>query len=504
MPSNAVPQNAVSTVVGYLLAKGYFNPNSPFLPQNITILGEANSANQSGLAANVAQQITNAQQAATLYGYGSPIHSMARILFPQSGQGVTVPVTVYPQAETGAAKVITITPSGNATASGTIYLNINGRETLDGGTYAVNIVSGDTPTVQSTKMQAAVAAVLGCPVIGSGTATFIATTKWKGLTANDVNITVDLNNSGIGVTYAVVNTTPGTGTPSVSTTLYNFGTAWNTIVINGYGLVANTITELETYNGVPDPIAPTGQYAGTIMRPMWAFSGSVADDPTSITNAAGRVNQVTIAVCPAPLSQGMPYEAAANMAVLCANVFQNSPQSDVIGLNYPDMPVPPAGSVPAMNSWAIRDAYAKKGCSTVEVVAGAYSVRDFKTTYNTAGEYPPFYQWVRDLNVHFNLKFRYHVKEQQVLVGKVISKNSDVVTALNVIKPMDWVTEVSALIDGAVADALIVDAAFSKSSIAVSINSTNPNRLDTTFNVKISGVARISATTVTGGFNFSN
>lgn len=508
MGSNAVAQNDIAAVLGYLLAKGFFNPSSPNLPQNISILAEANTTNQSSLSTN-AQQITNAAQAAALYGYGSPIHAIARILFPQSGGGVTVPVTVYPQLAAGssAAKVITITATGTATASGTIYLNICGREQLDGGLYQVNIAVGDTPTVISNKMRSAVAGVLGAPVIGSGTTTAIFTTGWTGLTANDVNIVVDTNNTATGVTFAVVNTTPGTGVPAITGSgvgLNLFGNAWNTIVINSYGLEATSMASLMAFNGIPDPVNPTGRYAGIVWKPFIALCGTTADDPTSITNSGVLPSNVTIAACPAPLSAGMPYEAAANMAVLFANIAQNSPQSDILNSTYPDMPPAPAGSIPQMNDYLFRQKCVTNGCSTVDYVSGQYVVKDFITTYNVAGEFPPFYRYCRDLNVHFNYKFGYRLKEQQNLVGKTLVPDSAITNVDNVIKPKQWNAIVAAYNLDCQKRALIVNADSNNATINVTINNANPNRMDTSQNVQISGTVRIAATTVKGGFYFGN
>lgn len=506
MPSsNAISSSNVSAVVGYLLAKGYFNPNSPNLPQNISILAEANTDNQSGLSTN-GVLITSAKQVAILAGYGSPAHIIARILFPQTGQGVTIPVTLYLQAAavSSVAKVMTLTPTGTATAAGTIYLNIAGRQVVDGATYAINVAVGDTPTQQCDKMRVAIAAALSCPVIGSGTSTLVATAKWTGLTSQDITLTVDTNGTSTGTTYAVVETTAGAGTPAVSASLALFGNEWKTIVINSYGLVSATMTELEAYNGKPDPVNPTGQYGGTIMRPMWALSGTVLDNPTSITSAGVRPDNVTIVPCVAPLSAGMAMEAAANVAFIIGNIFQNKPNSSPLNQAYPDMPPPPTGSIPAMVSYTVRDSYVKLGCSTVDFVNGTYIIKDLVTTYNVAGEFPPFYRYVRDLNVHFNFKFRYHLREQQELVGKQLANDDDVVTASDVIKPKMWKAEIIDLIEGAVRDGLLVDAAFSIASIDTGINSSNPNRMDTLFDVKISGVAYQSATTVKGGFNFGN
>lgn len=503
MPSsNAVSLSNVAATTGFLLDKGNFNPNSPFLPQSINILAEANTANQSGLN-TAAYQITNARQAAEAYGYGSPMHLIARILFPPAGGGVSIPVYCYAQEEAGSgvAKVITVTPSGTATGSGTVYVRVAGRTILDGDSYAVSIASGDTATLQCNKFRAAIAAVLGCPVTGSGTTTFICTAKWAGLTSNDITIEIDTTDApNVGVTYGVVNTTAGAGTPAVTDALTSFGNEWRTLVINSYGLVSATMTELEDFNGIPDPVNPTGRFTGTVWKPIIAYSGTLLDDPSSITDA--REDQVTIATCPAPLSLGLGFEAAANYVAATWNVFQNKPNTSVLNLRLPDMPAPAAGDIPAMTSYTTRDAYVKKGCSTADLINGVFIIKDFVTTYHPDGEVPPHYRYVRDMNVYFNMKFRYALREATVLQGKQLANDDDVVTASDVMTPASWKTEVNDLIDDSVRDGLIVDAAFSKASVQTGINGQNPNRMDTLFNIKISGVAYITAATIKGGFNF--
>lgn len=500
MASAAISSSAVSATVGYLLAKGYFNSTSPNLPQNISILAEANTANQSGLVTTPVQ-ITTASQAATLYGYGSPMHILARILFPFSGSGVQVPVYAYPQlaAVSSIAKVITITPTGTATAAGTIYLKINGREIVDGKSYGVNIAVGDTPTFICNKFRTAIAGVLAAPVIGSGTATLIATAKWTGLTSNGINISVDLKGQDLGVTFGVVPTTSGVGTPEVTASLAMFNNEWKTCVINSYGLLDVTCDELEAFNGKPDPTSPTGRYDALIWRPFIALSGTTLDDPTSLTN---RPNDVTIAACPAPLSEGLAMEAAANYAVKWIKMAQDLPHSSVLNQSLPDMPPPPDGSIPQMANSTFREYCVDRGCSTADLISGVYSIIDFVTTYNKVGEFPPFYRYCRDLNLNFNYKFGYHLIEQTYLIGKTIANDNDVVTANNVIKPKQWKAQVAEYNNDCVRRAIIVDASFSNSSIVVEISAINPNRIDTTLSYKLSGVVYQSATTVTQGFNF--
>jgi phage tail sheath gpL-like len=502
MISNAVSQNRVSRVVGYQLTKGNFNTTSPNLPQVIALLGEANTANQTGLS-TAPVQITTAQQAGQLYGYGSPLHLAARILFPQSGGGTNVPVYVYPQiaAGGGAANVQTITVTGTATANGTHYVNVAGRENVDGSFYAVNIVSGDTPTIIAGKIRDSINAVLGAPVIATAAIGVVTlTAKWVGLTSQDLQYFVDANNTSLGVTYAVAQTTAGSGTPDITASLAMFGSQWNTIVINTYGTVSAVLTSLETFNGIPDPVNPTGRYTGIIMKPFIALTGSTADDPTSITST--RPTQVTIAICPAPKSLGMPFEAAANMAVLYSNTAQNTPHLDVSGQTYPDMPIPAAGSVIAMSDYNTRDAFVQKGCSTVTINAGVYKVMDFVTTYGPAGEVPPQFRYCRNLNVDFNIKYGYHILEEANVVDHAIANDGDVVTATNVIKPKQWRQILGGYADDLASRALIADAGFMQGSVTVGISTTNPDRLETFFRYKRTGIARIVSTTAQAGFNF--
>lgn len=501
MASDAVGLERISRIVGYKLAKGNFNTSSPNLPQRIAVLAEANTANQAGLS-TTPRQITSATQAGNLYGFGSPIHIICRILLPISGDGVGgIPVVVYPQEAAGSstARIQTITVTGTATASGTHYVMVGGRDGLDGATYAVNIVSGDAPADIAAKIRDAINGVLSAPASASAAlAVATVTTKWTGLTAQDVNVSMDTNETSLGVTYAVAQTTAGAGTPDIDDALTAFGSDWNTILVNSYGTVSTIMDALEAFNGIPDPESPTGRYAGIIMKPFVAITGSISDDPTAITDA--RSSDVTIAIAPAPLSEGLPMEAAANMTVLFARVSQDTPHLDVCGKYYPDMPGPVG--TPVMTTYNVRDAYVKMGCSTVDVVKGLYQVQDFVTTYHPDGEVPPQYRYARNLMLDFNVRYGYYLLELINVVDHAIANNSDVVRASKVVKPKQWKQVVSGYADDLGKRALIADVPFMQESIEVTISTTNPDRLETHFRYKRTGMARISATTAEAGFNF--
>ena len=399
--SNAVGSERVSRVVGYIITKGNFSNTTPNLPQRIAILGEANAANQGSLDVTPTE-ITNSQQAGQLYGYGSPIYTMMRILRPNSGSGIGgIPTVVYPQASSGAtAAEREVTPVGTATANGTHTLVINGRKSVDGGKYDFTIASGDNPAAIVAKMITSVNNVLGAPVIATnGTGKIVLTSKWEGLTSEELDVSVDSNGLNLGVTYGVVSSATGAGSPSVVSSLNSFGEDWNTVVINPYGAAA--FDDLEAFNGIPDPTSPTGRYTGIIMKPFIALYGDKTDDPSVLTDS--RKIQVTNAACPAPMSKGYDMEAAANMALLFARVAQDTPHLDVNALTYPDMPIPANGDIGSMIDYDFRDSIVKKGSSTVTLNSGRYKIEDFVTTYHPDGENPPQFRYCRNLMLDFNV-----------------------------------------------------------------------------------------------------
>lgn len=508
--SAAIGSERRSRILGYAIGKGNFVEISPNLPMRIAVLAEADAANQASFSEGLSYEMTTAKQAGDKFGYGSPIHQIMRILKPAFSAGVGgIPVVVYPQAEVDDdTQTYSITVAGTATANATHRLRINGRYSLDGVFYEFAVATGDTAAEIATKIKDLILSVLSCPFTASipvpvpGTVVN-ATAKWKGLTGAELNIEVDNQEVDAGMTYTVAVVTAGLGTPSISTALANFGNEWNTIVINSYG--SEKFAELEEFNGIPDPENATGRYQGLIMKPFVALFGSTLSNMDSIiviTDASERKTQVTNAICPAPNSDGTSWEAAANMTVLLARVSQDSPHLDVTGKSYPDMPTPKDGDIEDMSDYVNRDALVKKGSSTVTLENGKYVVQDFVTMYHPDGENPPFYNYVRLLMIHFNYKYGYRLRELMYVIDHAIAESGQPTRVEKVVKPAQWIQEISDYIDDLAQRALIVDTDFSKSSIAVSTDLENPDRLNTNFSLKTSPFMRIHSTTVKVGFAF--
>ncbi len=499
---SALSTSLLSTIIGYVLKTENFSETTPNLPQSIAILAEANTDNQSGLETD-GVEVTSARQAGQLYGWGSPVHQIMSILRPISGEGVAgIKTTVYAQAEPGGAvaRVLNVSATGTATGNGTHYLRINGRTNINGAFYAINVVTGDSTAEIADKIKDAILNVLGCPFTATATDyEAVATTKWKGLTSQTADIEVDVQGNALGLTYVVAEETAGSGTPDVAAALAQFENTWHTIVLNSYGTHTGTMSALEAFNGKPDPVNPTGRYAGTVMKPFVALTGTVAENPGATFDT--HKNELTIAACPAPLSKGMQFEAAANYCLLWARVAQDTPHLDIQDLSLPDMPVPIDGLIGDMSSYLERDAIVKKGCSTAEL-SSTYRAKDFVTTWHPDGEEPAQFRYVRDLNIDLNIRFAYKLLEAQYVMGKAIAKDGDTVTVAGVIKPKQWKQILFGMADDLGRRGLIADVQFFKDNIVVGISTINPNRFVTTFKYKRTGLARQSDTTATAGFNF--
>jgi phage tail sheath gpL-like len=504
--SSAIGSERKARVSGYKIKKGFFDNLTSNLPHVIAVFGEANTANQAALSL-VKKEVTSAQEAAELYGYGSPIHQQIRILRPINGDGVGgIPTIVFPQ-ETDAEATATVhewTITGNATQNVTHTIVVNGRRSLDFQNYSFTIVKGDTPTLIAAKIADAINSVLSSPVTAtSALGVLTITTKWKGLTSSNLNTKFDNKGIDAGLTYAQTEQVDGAGDVDLQGALDQFGNDWNTIVLNPYGTDETILDVLEQFNGFPDEEDPTGQYSGRIFRPFVAFCGTTLDDKddlVAITDAAARINQLTNVVCVAPKSAGFPSEVSANVCALFARIAQDSPELDVNGKNYPDMPIPDDSLIGDMSDYNNRDFLVKKGCSAVILENGAYQIQDLVTTYHPEGELPLQYAYPRNLNIDWNIKDGYSILESRNVKDHVLVEDTQVTDATKSVKPKQWKAVLSDYFEDLGVKALIKNPDFSKSSLQVQIDPVNSDRFNTFFRYKRTGIARIESTDVEAGF----
>lgn len=507
--STAIDLTRVSRIVGYKLKPGNFNPITPYLPQRIAVLGEANDANQGTLDTDPYEFIT-AKEVAEKYGYGSPLHQIARILRPVSGNPLGgIPTVIYPQAADGGATAavytLGIAVATTVTKNATHKIKINGRDNIDGVPYAFNVAVGDSAADVQDKIVDAISNVLAAPVTAAeATADVAITTKWKGATAI-LDVEIDTQGIDAGIVYSEVSNVAGTGTVDISGALALFGENWNTIVINPYG--SAQFSTLETFNGTPDLDSPSGRYEPTIFKPFVAFYGSTLsdkDDVVAITNVTARKDQVTNVHCPAPNSKGLAHEAAANMVMTFAPIAQNTPHLDNSAKFYPDMPVPTNENIGDFSNYDARDFMVKKGSSTVNLTNGKYTVQDLITTYAPDGENPPKFRFVRDLNIDWNYEFNWKIIMIRDIQDKTIVPDKSPSRVANTISPKQGKQLLITHINSMAELALIADPAFSEGTIQVGINESNPARLDFFNRYKRTSTAHIVSTDVEVDFNYSS
>lgn len=502
--STAISTSLRTRAVGYNILPQVFNPTSNALPMRIALLGEPNTTEEATLD-TTPYQLTSAQEAGERYGFGSPLYQMARILFPVNGGGVgAIPVVVYPQEYgTQTATTIDLGITGTATKTVTHSLKINGRDSIDGKRFDYTVTVGDDAASVITSIVNCVAGVLASPLsAASDTGKVVFTSKWKGLTSVGCNVEVITYGDSAGIVYATTSTSAGTGSPSITEAITAFGNEWNTIVINPYGTV--TFSELETANGTP--ISMTGKYTPTVFKPFIALAGTTEDDKddlVAITNAAARKDQVTNVLCPAPLSAGMPFEVAANVAVLLAVQSNDNPHLGIGGKSYPDMPTPSDGIIGDMADILNRNFCKVRGCSTVLLENGKYTIQDFVVTYAPDGDITPKFQEVRDLIVDWNIGYRWKIIVIRDIQDKTVVTNASPTRVDNTITPAQVKGLLRGMFNESAADALINDVEFSLLSSVVAINGTNPARLDITFKYKRTSVANQVSTTAAVDFSYS-
>lgn len=505
--STAISNSLKTRAVGYQILDQVFNPQSANLPMRIAVLGEPNTANETTLD-TAPYQVTSLKDAGDKYGYGSPIYNMVRILLPIYGGGVgSIPVVVYPQEYASGATAsvfeLGVTVASTVTKTKTHFLKINGRTNIDGKYFSYTVTQGENTAAVVAKIVDCINNVLASPITAaSGTGKVTCTTKWAGLTSAEVNVEVDTDGDAAGIVYAITSVTVGAGTPSITSALTSFGNEWNTLVINPYG--SPVLAELETANGTPSSL--TGKYSSTVFNPFMALFGSLEDnknDLVAITNASARQNQVTNVLCPAPRSKGLSMEAAANMAVLISTVANDNPQIGVGGKSYPDMPIPSDGVIGDMADILNRNFLVQKGCSTVLLENGKYTVQDCINTYAPSGIVNPKFMYVRDLIIDWNIGYNWKIIVIRDIQDKALVSNDSAVIVGNTISPK----AVKALLIGLITDsaslAWLNDKQFSTNSIQVGVNSQNPTRLDISFKYKRTSTANQVSTDAAVDFTYN-
>lgn len=492
--SSAVDASAVARVVGIkTIFKDLRGGGILFLPQRLAVVGQGSSASTYD---TTKRQVTSATEAATLYGFGSPIHLAVLQLLPVNGDGVgTIPVTVYPLVDdgSGVASAGDITPSGAATEAAAYRVRVNN---IDSEEFVISV--DDSAADIITAATAAINAVLEMPVIATdatpGTSTEVGiVSKWKGTSANDIVIEI-VGSTTAGVSFAITQPVGGLVNPDVDDALNQVGNVWETMVLNCMD-VADTTT-LDKYSTFGE-----GRWGALVRKPLVVLTGNTATTVTAATAVSdARKTDRTNGQLVAPGSSDLPFIVAARQLARIAKVANNNPPQDYGSQDA-------TGLTPGADgdqwTYADRDSAIKKGSSSVEVKDSVVNVSDVVTFYHPTGDPIPAYRYVVDIvklqNIIFNLDLIFATPEWD---GAPLIPDNQPTVNRSAKKPKAAVAAVASMLDSLGLNAIISDPETAKANTLAEINDQNPKRLDVSTTVQLSGNTNIISVDLNFGFFF--
>lgn len=488
--SSAVDASAVARVLGIqTIFKDLRGGGILFLPQRIALVGQGAS---SVVFDTTKRQVTSANEAATIYGFGSPIHLATRQLFPVNGDGVgTIPVTIYPLEDDGSGVASTgdITPSGTQTEAAAYRVSVNNILSEE---FVISV--GDVLADITAATTQAINGVLEMPIIAVDNATDIGvTSKWKGVSANDIVIEI-IGSTTSGTTFAITQPVGGLVNPNIDDALAQVGNVWESMFLNCLD-IADTVT-LGKYDTFGE-----GRWGALVRKIAVVFTGNTATDVASATAISGvRKTDRTNSQLVAPASNDLPFVVASRQLARIASVANNNPPHDYGSQDATGL-VPGADGV--QWDYLDRDQAVKNGSSTIEVKDGVVNISDVVTFFHPDGDPLPAYRFVVDIvklqNIIFNLDLIFASSEWD---GAPLIPDDQPTINRDAKKPKTAKAAAAAMVDSLALNAIISDPETAKASILAEIDSGNPKRLNLVVTVQLAGNTNIKSIDLEFGFFF--
>lgn len=487
--STAVDASAVARVIGIKTTYKNLRPGgASILPQRVAVIGLGSSDSTYTLNKT---QVTSADQAGALFGFGSQLHLATLQLLPVNGNGVgTIPVTLYPlkTEPTAVAAKGEISVVGTQTESGTYRVSVNGQTTPP-----FVIASGSTVAEAIEAIKNAVNGTMGLPVSAVEDADKVnLTVKWAGESSNDVKVAVI--GPSLGMTFAVTQPTGGLLDPSLDPALEQMGGVWETLVVN-----CMSIANKDALDALKD--AGMDRWGPQVRKPFVAVTGTRESDKDALkTLTDTRKSDLVNVILPAPDSASLPLSIAAAAVSEIAVMANENPASDYGSLELQNIY---AGADGKQWQYIDRDFSVKAGISTTEVKDGVVSLSDTVTMYHPDGELIPAYRYVCDIvklqNVIFNIDLIFATKEWD---GAPLIPDDQATVNPRAKKPSMALAAISQMADNLGLEAIISDPEYTKTGMRSEISADNPKRLDTIVPIKLSGNTNILSIDLEFGFFF--
>lgn len=474
----SLPNTAKSSIVAIT---NEYQPNAGTtalnLPVKIALMAQGNSAATFGTDP---VQVFSAQQVADILGTGSPGHLAALELFPIYGNGVgSIPVTLYPMDGGSAASAGTITPLADQTEQASYVVTIS-----EISTDSFVLAAGATVADFTAAITAAINAVPEMPVIAAdGTTVVNLTAKWQGTTGNEIFVKVTSTNANAS-TFTIVQPTAGAGEPDIDGPLALLQDNWETIIVHTLGESTTAIDKIET--------AGLARWGETQKVPFVSYYGSggstYATEITVPTAKRGYFCNVKISV---PGCKNLSF-VIASAAVREIAKTQNDGKKFANDYGELKLTTLTAGARADQWSYSERENLVQNGVSTTYLKDGVVALLDVVTFYHPVGNV--IAELSRVVAIHKLMTILYNLKaifDSDNWKSKPLVTDNSFSTNTEAKRPKDAKTEVNLMLDRLEKSAIVVESKASAKLTIVTINGTNPNRLDIQLFPKVSGSINI-------------
>jgi len=447
----------------------------------------------------------NADDIGTLYGYGSPLHRMARKLYPKAGNGSKVDTyfmaVAAPGTSSAEVKTLTVTAASGITKSLNAYFVLNdlifeaaadvcgkvatishNNPAKDPRNVALNsfektaipftLIKGMTATQAAGAIKEALEEYLEIPfTIEADDDELTFTAKWKGSDSFFDYSIVDENGNAIdsatyGVTFTTARTTESAGAGTIPEAALN---------------------QLDEELGVTRVIS---QYATTTVLDALQEKFEAFHD--------GLIAQYV--VCYSAIQAPESSSVAGTWDVASLISAGNARRNDSINVQI----VGDLGNLRKL-SYAERNRLAKAGYSNiVKKSDGSHLLMDLISFYHPQGNSNPLFRFDRDIcvigNIAYDLMATFRDSEEWksvILVGSADITTNPVARSLKDIK-----AAVNTRISLLGLAGLIANYAEAQKETEIEIDSSNPNRVNINPKFDITGVGRIFDIVNFIGFNF--
>jgi phage tail sheath gpL-like len=420
------------------------------------------------IASPVATLISTVEEAKTLFGAGSMLARQVDA-FKRNNDFTTL--WVYPLADAGGsvAATGTLTLAGTATAAGTLHMYVAGQY------FQVGVASTDTPTVMAANLVLIVNGLTDLPVTASSAAGVVTfTAKNKGTVGNSIDIRVNhLSELGgqalpAGVTATIVAMASGATDPTLTTAFTGIGD-------NKYEYFIHPYTDTTNLDLMRDFL--DSRWGSLKQLFGHAFTAKQGTSGTLASVGAGRndPHHTVVGYYDSPTWQ---VEAAAMYGAVAAYNLNIDPARTLQTLPLVGFTQPKEGS---RFTISMRSTLLNIGIATLIYSGGYARIERAITTYqkNAYNQADPSYldvttlctlaRIVRELGAMVTNKWP---RSKLAADGTVFGDGQEIVT------PNTVRAELIALYDDFIFRGLCQNAQGFEDNLIVTLNPTDPNRLD--------------------------